>query len=577
MTIGVPTEKKSRPKLERLKFICQNKLFVVEIGQFILKEVAEVSGAGSIVVDVLTETAIFAVANELLDGEGDFTLGRIDADNFGFVGFANLNHRTRFIDAVTAEFGDVDETFNAFGDLSESTEFSDLGDFAIDDRPRRIHFGEGFPRISGKLFDTEGEAFGCDVDVEDDGFDFVVFVIEFGRVADFLCPADVGDMDETVDAVFDADEETEIGNVADFALDDGADGIFLFEDFPGIGFGLFHAEANFLGIGIEGEDDDINDITDVDNAAGMFDTACPGHFGDVDEAFDAFFEFNERTVIDEGDDAAEGADAGGISFCGMFPGIRGELFVAEGNAFVVRRELEDFDLDFVADLNDFVRMIDTAPAHVGDVEETVDAAEVNECTVFGDVLDDAVENGTFVEFFERLALENCTFFFEKGAAGKDDVSAFFVELDNFEAIFLADEFVEIASRTEFDLAAGEECADADINGEATLDAGHDGTFDGFITVGDFGDFFPDHEFVSFFLAENTETVFVFGGFDIDIDCVADFDIERTIWGNEFGFGNLAFRFITDINDNKITYEIDNFTTDDFTFTNGRLILLIFSK
>ena len=536
------------------------------------------SGRGGVVVDVLTQAAGLAIADELLDGEGDFALCRIDADDFGFVNFADFDDLIGFIDAVAAEFADVNEAFDAIGDLSESTEFRDLGDFAIDDRPGRIHFGESFPGIAGELFDTEGEAFAGDVDVEDDGFDFVTAFVDFGWVADFLCPADVGDMDETIDAIFDADEETEIGDIADFALDDGANGIFFFEDFPGIRLGLFHAEADLLGFGVEAEDDDVDDITDIDDTAGVFDAACPAHFADVDEAFDAFFEFNKCTVVDEADDAAEGADAGGITFCGVCPGIRSELFVTEGNAFVFGCELEDFDFDFVADLNDFVRMIDASPAHIGDVEEAIDAAEVNECTVFGDILDDTIEDGTFVQVFECLALEDSAFLFEESTTGKDDVSTFFVELDDFEAIFLTDEFVEIAGRTEFDLASGQECADADIDGKTTLDAAGDGTFDGFITFGDLGDFFPDHEFVSFFLAEDAEAIFVFGGFDIDIDSIADLDIERAIGTDKFGFGHLAFRFVSNINDYKITNEIDDFTTDDFTFTHVRgLTLLKLSK
>ena len=42
-------------------------------------------------------------------------------------------------------------------------------------------------------------------------------------------------------------------------------------------------------------------------------------------------------------------------------------------------------------------MGEAAPAHVGDVQQAVDAAEVDERTVVGEVLDRAGEDGAFAE------------------------------------------------------------------------------------------------------------------------------------------------------------------------------------
>jgi len=51
-------------------------------------------------------------------------------------------------------------------------------------------------------------------------------------------------------------------------------------------------------------------------------------------------------------------------------------------------------------------MGEAAPAHIGDVQEAVDAAEVNERTVVGEVLDRAGEDRAFAQLLEvpeRLA------------------------------------------------------------------------------------------------------------------------------------------------------------------------------
>ena len=53
-------------------------------------------------------------------------------------------------------------------------------------------------------------------------------------------------------------------------------------------------------------------------------------------------------------------------------------------------DLDDLNLDGFADCQDLGWVVHTAPCHVGDVQQAVNAAQVNECTVFSDVLDHTV-------------------------------------------------------------------------------------------------------------------------------------------------------------------------------------------
>ena len=53
-------------------------------------------------------------------------------------------------------------------------------------------------------------------------------------------------------------------------------------------------------------------------------------------------------------------------------------------------------------LQDFRRMVDAAPCHVGDVQQAVDAAEVDERTVIGDVLDHALDDLALFEVLARF-------------------------------------------------------------------------------------------------------------------------------------------------------------------------------
>ena len=59
------------------------------------------------------------------------------------------------------------------------------------------------------------------------------------------------------------------------------------------------------------------------------------------------------------------------------------------------------------------------------------------------------------------------------AAAEDDVFAVVVDLDDLEVVGVAHELLEILGRNDVDLRTGEECFDADIDGEAAFDDGFD--------------------------------------------------------------------------------------------------------
>ena len=69
------------------------------------------------------------------------------------------------------------------------------------------------------------------------------------------------------------------------------------------------------------------------------------------------------------------------------PRVLLELLQAERDPLPLRLEGEDLDLELVADRQDLGRVLDAAVGDVGDVEQAVDAAQVDEGAEIGDVLD----------------------------------------------------------------------------------------------------------------------------------------------------------------------------------------------
>ena len=107
----------------------------------------------------------------------------------------------------------------------------------------------------------------------------------------------------------------------------------------------------------------------------------------MDQPFDARLELDEGAVVGQADDLAADARADRIAIHHVRPRIGDELLVAERDALGRRVVLEHDHVDLVVDLEELGGMPDAAPRHVGDVQQPVDAAEIDERAVVGDVLD----------------------------------------------------------------------------------------------------------------------------------------------------------------------------------------------
>src|SRR5690606_18417308 len=105
-----------------------------------------------------------------------------------------------------------------------------------------------------------------------------------------------------------------------------------------------------------------------------------------------------------------------------FPRIAFELLHAEADALGLGVDADDLNLHGVTDIDDLARVVDALVAHVGDVQQTVDAAEIDERTVIGDVLDHAVDHLALGQLVDQFAALLGAGLFEDGAARDDDIA-----------------------------------------------------------------------------------------------------------------------------------------------------------
>src|SRR5581483_11254457 len=194
----------------------------------------------------------------------------------------------------------------------------------------------------------------------------------------------------------------------------------------------------------------------------------------VDQTFDPVLDLDERAVVGNVGDLAEHTRVRRITPRNVLPRIGAELLEPEAHARALAVELQDANIDLIANFDDFGRMLDALPRHVGDVQEAVDAAEVHERTVIGEILDRAAHDCAFLEVLHESAALGGEFLLDDRTPRNNNVIALLIEFDHLELEGLALEVGGIADRTHVDERTRQKRADVlDLDGEAALDAACD--------------------------------------------------------------------------------------------------------
>src|ERR1035437_5771750 len=111
-----------------------------------------------------------------------------------------------------------------------------------------------------------------------------------------------------------------------------------------------------------------------------------------------------------------------------------------------------------------------SPAHIGNVQQAVDSAQVNKRTVIGEILDGAGKDGAFAQVLESGGALGVLLLLEDFLAADHDISALLVQLDDPDLDLLAEITVQVADRPNLKLRAEQERLEADVNRKSAVDA-----------------------------------------------------------------------------------------------------------
>ena len=208
-------------------------------------------------------------------------------------------------------------------------------------------------------------------------------------------------------------------------------------------------------------------------------------------------------------------------------------------------------------------MTQATPSHIGHVEKSVEAVQIDEGAEFGEIFHAAFHLGSLVEVGEEFCAFLVPLFFDEFAAGENNVLAVFVEFYDSAFQGLSEEFPKVFWGVDIDLGGGEERLDSDVDHQTAFDDTLDQALDGFSGFAEFDDFVPVLFVGSFLAGEDDLAVLVFKAFEKDFDLLADGEIVR---GAEFIEIDGAFGFVSDVD-----HDFAGAAFDDAAFDNGAFL------
>ena len=493
--------------------------------------------------------------------QADLPLVGVDLDDADLDALANLDHVLRVLDLVVRQLRDVQQPLEALLKLDEDAEVGDLGDRArhrVADVVTRRDVAA--PRVGLQLLEAERDALLLLVDREHHALDLVALLHHLVRVGDLAGPRHVRDVQQAVDALLQLDERAVVGEVADLAADDRARRVVLRHHVPRVDLGLLHAERDRLLFGVDLEHHDLDLLALADDLVRVVDALGPRHLGDVHQTFDAVLELDERAVAHEVDDLAVDALADRVLVRDVVPRRSALLLHSEGDALSFVVDLEDLDLDFLVELDHLRRVVHPTPRHVRDVQQAVDAPEVDEHAEVGDVLDDAHADLAFLELLEQGFLLGLALFFDQLAARDDDVHPLLVDLDDARLDVLADPVADVAGAADVDLRCRQEDRDADVDQQTALDLAQGHALDRVTFLVGKDDVFPTTNPVGLPLAQQDVAFGVVDRLDEALDLGARLDLERV---RELVDRDLAFGLVADVDDHGAVFlHLDHLAAHD---------------
>jgi len=508
---------------------------------------------------------------ELLDRDRDAAGCLVDADNRGIDLVADVEALRPLLGTVSRQIGPLDEGRHIGADDLHLDAVVLNGDDLAGDRITLLVAADHIERVTLELLDAKRDALLGRVNVEHHGFNHVALLVLLDDLFARTVPVEVREVDHAVDTAVEADEQSKLSDVADRALDDAALRVLGKERLPGILLGLLEAEADPPLLGVDLEDLDLHLLARRDDLARVNILLGPAHLGDVDQALNARLQLHESAVVSNVGDGAFEARTDRVLGLDALPRVGLQLLHAEADALRLGVDADDLHLHRIADIDDLGGVIDTPPGHVGDVQQAIDTAQVDERAVIGDVLDHTFDDLTLLELGHDVGALLSPGLLQHRPAGDDDVAAPAIHLEDLELQRLMHQRANVADRPDIHLAARQEGDSAvEIDGEATLDLVEDDASNLLAPLELLLEARPALFAASLLAAQHRLTEGVLHTLQVDLDLVPNLEVGGLARSRKLLQRHPAFHLQADVNDGHVLLDRDDLAADDVAFVDDVL-------
>jgi hypothetical protein len=239
----------------------------------------------------------------------------------------------------------------------------------------------------------------------------------------------------------------------------------------------------------------------------------------------------------------------------------------EGQRYTLAVEVnvENLNGNFLTNLNDLTWVVDVLPGELGNVDETVYAAKVNECTEVDDGGNNTWAYLTLLEGLEEGGANLGLGLLKPCAAGQNNVVAVLVELDDLGLDLLANVWHEVADTTHLHEGCWEEAAKTDVEDKTTLDNLDDGTGNDAVLFLDLLDGAPGALVLCALLGQDQTTFLVLLLENECLDGVAyvyDLAWVYIMLDGEFARWDDTFGLVADVEEYLVAVNLDNGALND---------------
>ena len=283
------------------------------------------------------------------------------------------------------------------------------------------------------------------------------------------------------------------------------------------------------------------------------------------EPLDAVEDLDERA---EGDDLGDLAVELVVDVVGVhdpLPGVLLGLLEPQRDALAVAVDVEHLDLHGVADREDLRGVVHVRPGELGDVDQAVDAVEVDERAEVHDVGDLPVHHETGLQAVEDLLADLLALLLEHRPAGQHHVVARAVELDHLRLDLRAHVFVEVGHSPDVHERGGQEAAHPEVDDQAALDDLDDRSLDRLAGLGGRFDAPPGLLEARALLRHDQAAVLILLGHDDRIDLLAEVNlvvgVDR-LANRELVRGDDALGLVADVDQNLVLVDADHVARHD---------------